>query len=274
MLIVSVTTKLLLMRFLLPGVHERLIRSAFCSPAITCIHYSSKDPHSLSLSLFPVFRWHTNWRNVKIELSPEKLEAWSTSSSHKHKYWSTLAGDILIREGQHYFEIELVKISQKTSPKIALGVITLKNGALPSNINWQEGKHPIGHSALFSSTSPSFLPQQQQHSNEDYSAWSYLPSDGKKLSTFSKGGLSYGDIPPLQNDDRIGMLISVREGTLSFFLNGQDLGVAFTNLVPPLLPAVSICDKAHIRLMFPPPPYLKRNPRLTLFSVSSSTDLL
>ena len=208
-----------------------------------------------------------------MELSPEKLEAWSTNSSHKHKYWCTLAGDTLIREGQHYFEIELLKVSQKTSPKLALGVFSFKKGALPSDINWQEGKHPIGHSALFSTTSPSFLPQHS-HPNEDYSAWSYLPSDGKKLSTLREGGLSYGGIPPLQNDDRIGMLISVREGTLSFFLNGQDLGVAFTNLTPPLLPAVSICDKVHFRLLFPPPPYLKRNPRLTLFSVSSSTDLL
>ena len=183
----------------------------------------------------------------------------------------------MIHQGQHYFEIELLKVWQRTSPKVALGVFLFKNGALPSDIHWQEGKHPIGHSALTSSLlSPSFLPQHSRsNSHEDYNSCSYLPSDGKKLSSYQHNkGVEYGDIPLLQQGDRIGMLISIREGTISFFLNGQDLGVAFTNITSPLLPAVSICDKIHLRLLFPPPPYMKRNPRLTLFSVSSSKDLL
>ena len=183
----------------------------------------------------------------------------------------------MIHQGQHYFEIELLKVWQRTSPKLALGVISFKNDALPSGIHWQEGKHPIGHSALTSSSlSSSFLPlHSQSSSHENYNSWSYLPSDGKKLSTqLENEAIDYGDIPPLQQGDRIGMLIMTREGSISYFLNGQDLGVAFTDLAPPILPAVSLCDKVHLRLLFPPPPYMKRNPRLTLSSVSSSTDLL
>lgn len=200
-----------------------------------------------------------------------------SSSSSKQKYWCTLAADTLLRHGQHYLEIEVVKMGQKVSPKLAVGLMSFSGGGNPKDVHWQEGKHPIGHAALTTSSSGSLsrYPPKGALPDEGYASWSYLPTAAIKLSSSSNNeGIHYGSIPPLQPGDRIGMLVNITDGTVSFFCNGQDLGIAFTNLTPPLLPAVSVCDKVHLRLLFPAPPYLKRNPRLTLFTVGSSTDLM
>lgn len=178
-----------------------------------------------------------------------------------------------------------MKANPKGTLQLAIGLISLKDGKHARDIDWQEGKYPVGQASkslgshkrtpsLNASAASGLTFARNQPSSENIS-WSYVPTAGVKMSSFlPQEGVAYGSIPPLEAGDRIGMLVNITEGSVSYFCNGQDLGVAFTQLTPPLLPAVSFCNKTHIRLLFPPPPYSKRNPRMTLLSIGSSTELM
>lgn len=144
--------------------------------------------------------------------------------------------------------------------KVAFGVIQF--AALVGDIiDWQSGKKPIGQLSVTSSASL----------NQTYHSWSYLVTSGKLLSSHSSVEKDYCEPIVLDRDDRIGMLIEMdsRGTTVHYFCNGRDLGVAFNNLKGPFLPVMSVCDKFHVRLSFPPPPYEHRNaqlkPKIVLF---------
>lgn len=153
-------------------------------------------------------------------------------------------------------EIEIVELARHNFhrdwfTKIALGVVEYSEATIKL-INWQDCKNPIGR---FSSVK----------------SWGFEVIAGIKVASPSLVEEDYGGVTSLQAGDRIGMLIDsgLNGVNISYFLNGQDLGVAFTNVSSCLLPVLSVCDKFHIRLRFPPVPYVKRNPRLTLFLNSS-----
>ena len=204
-----------------------------------------------SLALFPspAFHWHPIWRNVKIELTDDRLEA-TWYKGKVHNYWATFAGDKLFEGGQHYVEIEVVDLGRpRPSKKLAIGVIGCTK-AKAKNCPWADGKYSIGQWKE--------VPSWAFHPISGYINSSSLPVDGKPYSKFQ-----------LQNGDRIGMLVDIEERTLNFFCNGQDLGVAFTDIDASLLPAVSIRDKIHVRLRFPPPPYSKRKSKLIHLSSCS-----
>ena len=93
------------------------------------------------------------------------------------------------------------------------------------------------------------------------------PLAGTKHCHLFPVGKMYTSSSQLEVGDRIDMLIDKDEGTLHFFHNGMDLGLAFDNIQSEaLLPAVSIRDKVRVRLCFPPPPYSNRDPRLVRLS--------
>ena len=198
---------------------------------------SLKQTHQSS----PGFRWHDTWRNVKIDLSSDKLEASWSKGAH-HRYWATFAADKILDDSkQHYMELEVVEFGkQKPQKKLAIGVIACSKTSA-SNLPWHEGQHPVGQI-------------------EGVRSWSFHPISGVKNShELQNEGEPYADHISLLEGDRIGMLVDGPAKKLVFFLNGQDLGVAFEGLdTTALLPVVSIRDKIRVRLRFPPPPYLKR----------------
>lgn len=189
------------------------------------------------------FRWHDLWRNVKIDLSRDKLEAaWTKGGSHN--FWATFAGDKPLQRGkQHYTEIKILDLGKGKSPKklkLAFGVVSCSKsraGSMP----WQDGKLPIGQWEI-----PS---------------WAFQPTAGVINSQDTPPeGVKYGADVDLQNDDNLGMLVDLDEKKVIYFVNGRELGVAFDDIdAESVLPVVSIRDKIRVRLCFPPPPYNKRS---------------
>lgn len=188
--------------------------------------------------VFTALRWHSQWRNVKVELSSNRLEAACIGSSH----WTTFAADKLFERGkQYYCEIEVLSLG-KQKPKIAIGLIGCGKSN-PNGIVWQN-RRPIGE--------------------WKEPTWTFQPISGLlKSHTVSDGGVAYGQDLKIQVGDRIGILVDTNEGKITYFCNSTDLGVAFDELSDQFyLLAVSLRDKVKIQLRFPPPPYLNRKPKL------------
>ena len=195
------------------------------------------------------FRWHESWRNVKVDLCRHRLEAgWTKGGSHN--FWATFAGDKLFLRGkQHYVEIEILDLGKSKSPKkLAFGVISCRQSRAKS-LPWQDGKSPIGQ--------------------WEVPSWSFQPMLGIVNSHEAPDGKKYCSehVSKLQDGDRLGMLVDLDSGNISYFLNGRDLGVAFKDLEEEsMLPCVSIRDKIRVLLRFPPPPYTKRKIKLNRLS--------
>lgn len=156
--------------------------------------------------------------------------------------------------------LELAKhrIHKNWFTKMALGVVHCSESSI-NDISWQEGSNPIGR--LTTKTN-----------SQAHDSWGFVITSGNKLSTTtgSREEEYTGATPPvLLVGDKIGMLVKINEheqSQLNFYCNGNDLGVAYTNLEPPLIPILSVCDKFAIRLRFPPPPYSKQDARVTILS--------
>lgn len=135
--------------------------------------------------------------------------------------------------------------------KIALGVIQCSDSSA-HDIPWQDGTNYVGRL-----TTASY---------QGHNSWGYVATSAIKVSTTTGAREEdYGNFSTFVVGDRIGMLVEVNEqepSSISFFCNGTNLGVAYSNLSPPLIPVLSVCDKFSIRLRFPPPPYSRRDPRL------------
>jgi hypothetical protein len=197
-------------------------------------------------------RWHTKWRSVKVELSRDHLEAaWLGGSTH---HWATFAADRLFdKNSQYYVEIEVVTLGKiKSKDKLAIGVVSCKQ-TNASAMEWQNSKGPVGEWKGMASRS-------------------FLPMSGVlKSHTIVGEGIPYGQDLMLQSGDRIGMLVDLAGKKLTYFCNGNDLGVAFDALDErPFLLAVSIRDKVKVRLLFPPPPYQMRQIKVIQLQHSST----
>ncbi len=189
-------------------------------------------------------RWHSKWRSVKVDLSPGHLEAAGFGASSHH--WATFAADRLFeKNAQYYTEIEILSIGKsKSKDRLAIGLVGCKR-TNPNNVEWQNHKEPIGEW-------------------KGTSSWSFLPFSGLlKSHSIAGEGIPYGQDLMIQAGDRVGVLVDLAEGKLTYFCNGSDLGVAFDGLEEqPFLLAVSVRDKFKVRLLFPPPPYHKRQIKL------------
>lgn len=192
---------------------------------------------------------------MKVELSSDKLEASWSKGAH-HRYWATFAGDKILEETrQHYMELEVVEFGkQKPQKKLAIGVVDCSKKR-PTSLPWHDGQNPVGQI-------------------EDVKSWSFHPISGVKNShSLSCEGKPYASNISLQEGDKIGMLVDGPAKKVVFFLNGQDLGTAFDELITTaLLPVVSIRDKIKVRLRFPPPPYVKRSVKLIQLRSSTTFD--
>ena len=124
--------------------------------------------------------------------------------------------------------------------KLVFGIIDCTKSTIES-LEWQECKTCVGQLDRIKS-------------------YAYHPFTGTKNCHLFKQPKEYTSSIQLEVGDQLGMLLNKNDGTLSFFHNGNDFGVAFDNIQSDnLLPAISIRDRAQIRLCFPPPPYTKRN---------------
>eukprot|EP00731_Ephydatia_muelleri_P037257 Em0429g7a len=155
-----------------------------------------------SMKAPPAFRWHSQWRNLRIELSQDRLSAWARSMSQK--YWATFACDKQLEMGVHYMEIEIVDLGKsKSVKKLAVGAIDCTKESL-RRIDWQFGKEAIG-------------------TGMDIPGWAFHPISGVlNCSVGAKclpvEGKPYSDIR-IQVGDRIGMLVDMPAGRIriSFF---------------------------------------------------------
>lgn len=176
-----------------------------------------------------------------MELSHDQLEASWLGGSSSH--WATFAADrVFHKKTQYYTEIEILSLGRHKG-KLAIGVVGCTELS-PNKMEWQNSKGPVGEWR-----GPS---------------WSFLPFSGLlKSHTIRSEGVPYGKDLTIQASDRIGVLVDLVEGKLIYFCNGNDLGVAFDDLMgQSLLLAISIRDKIKVRLQFPPPPYTKRTIKL------------
>lgn len=200
------------------------------------------------LPLLPTgMHWHVKWRNLKVELSPDYLEAGYLSGSSS-SHWATFAADKLLKNGRYFMEVEILNPGKTKSrdhhrERLAVGLLGCK-GRNPNDMEWQNRKTPIGE--------------------WEGESWAYFPVGGMLKSHSIRGeGIPYGQNLTLQAEDRVGILLDLPEGKLTYFCNGNELGMAFDDLQDKtFLLAVSIRDKIKVRLRFPPPPYSNRNIKL------------
>ena len=166
-----------------------------------------------------------------------------------------MIGNKLIENGELYVELSILDIgkSRPGKEKLVFGVIDC-TPSVADSLAWQDCKTCIGQL-------------------DDVKSFAFSPLAGTKNCYLFPEGKPYTNSIQLELDDKLGMLVNTYEGTVCFFHNGMDLGMAFDGIRSKgLLPAVSVRDKARIRLCFPPPPYSQRDPtvvRLSSFGVQS-----
>lgn len=126
-----------------------------------------------------------------------------------------------MRVGKRYFEVEIINLG-KPQPKKRLAVSVIGCGRENmKSIPWNVGRYAVGQ-------------------------WGDIPISGIVNSNFLPlGGKPYTHIA-LQSGDRIGLLVDMEEGRVTF-CNRQDLGVAFDGVyIKALLHAVSIRDTIRV----------------------------
>ena len=69
----------------------------------------------------------------------------------------------------------------------------------------------------------------------------FLNSLGRKHNLFREG-------------DAVGVLLDLSEHIMTFYRNGKPLGITFTDVYGPVIPAVSFCRNKTLTLRFPNPP--------------------
>lgn len=241
------------------------------------------------LCMISGFQWHESRRNVRIELSSDKLEAGLSKGSLGSR-WATFAGTCiylvyglpvqlqelsiidldmielrdlhfyfiankLIDSDELYVELNILDMgkSRQAKERLVFGVIDCSPSTVNS-LSWQECKTYIGQ-------------------YEGAKSFSFCPLAGTRNCHLFPDGKVYTNPVQLEVDDRLGMLVNMYDGTIHFFHNGMDLGVAFDGIQSKwLLPAVSIREKVCVQLCFPPPPYSQRDPkivRLSSFGIQS-----
>ena len=169
-----------------------------------------------------------------------------------YDFLASFIGDQLFESGQLYVELNILDMGKGRSgkEKVALGVIECTSSTV-SSISWAECVGKMQGSKSFA----------------------YYPLAGTRNCHLFPDGKMYTSSIQLEVGDKVGMLLDMDEGSLHFFRNGMDMGMAFDSLHSQyLLPAVSIRDKVQVRLCFPPPPFSRRDPkvvRLSSFGVPS-----
>jgi len=137
--------------------------------------------------------------------------------------FETCRADVKVRGGKWYYEVKLL-----TYGKIHIGWCN-------SNCNIQANPYTgIGN---------------------DSDSWGYDGSSQKAWHGTNNSGTRYGEY--WNNGDVIGTVLDLEAKTISFYRNGNDLGVAFSNIAvgDGIYPAVSLQEKQKVLVTFGKTPF-------------------
>ncbi len=162
--------------------------------------------------------------------------------------WVSVGTSAVLSHGQHYWEVVLERYgSSSFSRKVIIGVVN-------SNLHhrWRRS-----HGVIGIKTCPI-----------GNRSWGLACGTAKKLSsgTFFLGSIG-GRHNLFREGDSVGVLLDLDTNKLSFYKNGQALGIQFKGVYGPVIPAISFCRNKTLTLRFPP------IPESTLESASSALNL-
>src|SRR5690606_13003916 len=150
----------------------------------------------------------TAWRCVFAEISV--LSGSYLQVENTGNYFETVRGDVKVRSGKWYYEVKLL-----TYGKIHIGWCTDK-------CQIQSNSYVGLYSVVFVEESP------QNGIGNDTESWAFDGSSQRVWHGSSSSNTRYGEY--WNNGDIIGTILDLDAKTISFYRNGHDMGVAFTNI--------------------------------------------
>ena len=177
------------------------------------------------------FHWDATRKSTCIILTNDNLTA--AVSDHLTGFVS-VGGNKIFREGQHYWEMTLDRFGyQLNFRKVIVGVVSA------DAVEWER-------SHAFISTRCCPLCKQ---------FWAMACGTGKKLSHQTpRRGITFLRGDHFSENDRVGVLLDLEKHTLEFYKNGKSIGLAFDDVVSPVIPMVSMRFQKTVTLSFPPIP--------------------
>ncbi len=165
------------------------------------------------------FSWDQNNKHYSMQLSDRNMTCYTTDPNN----WQCLSGNLELKKGVHEWECVLTQYDSQNGYNVVIGVV-------PSYWNNWSVASWIGASA----TAP---------------GWAYICGNGYKTNT-NTGQQYYGGRVAAQGDV-IKTRLDLDKHTIEFSLNGQSMGVAFTDVYGPVRPAISLCRPQRVQLRFP-----------------------
>ena len=96
-------------------------------------------------------------------------------------------------------------------------------------------------------------------------SWGLACGTAKKLSSGSSFIHSFRRKHNLfKEGDAVGIMLDLDKHKMSFYRNGVPLGIEFSDISGPVIPAISFCRNKTLTLRFPPPPEVTSNPQITI----------
>lgn len=177
------------------------------------------------------FQWDATRKSPCIILTNDNLTA--AIGDHLTGFVS-VGGNKIFTEGQHYWEMTLDRFGyQSTFRKVIVGVVSA------DAVDWER-------SHVFISTRCCPLCKL---------FWAMACGTGKKLSHQTpRRGITYFRGDHFSEKDRVGVLLDLEKHTLEFYKNDRSIGVAFDDVVGPVIPMVSMRFQKTVTLNFPPIP--------------------
>ena len=160
------------------------------------------------------FTWSSKHKSAKISLTNNYLNATNRNTNSAQ----TVLGNKAITKGKHYWEVR-INYSKNRASDIMIGVTDESTVSLTNYCS---------------------------HNSRGYA---YYARNGNKY--FNSGSVAYGQ--PFNMHDKVGVLLNMQKGELSFVMNGVSQGVAYTGLSGSYRPAVSLPNKDDSVTLFATP---------------------
>jgi hypothetical protein len=178
------------------------------------------------------FLWDPNQRHPRTHIS----NGGYTVSIGENATWVSAGANTVLTHGRHYWEVVLEKYgSPSLSRKAVIGVVA------STFHHWRRS-----HGIIGIKTCPI-----------GNRSWGLACGTAKKLSHGSTFLNSLGRKHNLfREGDAVGVMLDLSDHTMEFYRNGKPLGIFFTDVYGPVIPAVSFCRHKTLTLRFPssPPP--------------------
>lgn len=177
------------------------------------------------------FHWDTTRKSPCILLTNDNLTA--AVGDHLTGF-VTVGGNKVFTSGQHYWEMTLDRFGYQSSfRKVIAGVVSA------DAVEWER-------SHTFISTRCCPLCKK---------FWAIACGTGKKLSHLTpRRGSTYFRRDHFSENDQVGILLDLDKHTMEFYRNGSSIGLAFDDVIGPVIPMVSMRFQKTVTLSFPPVP--------------------